>query len=271
MPDLTIAELRLRLAQGEISDAALKKLAKSDRKGVRELAERALSRRRAERDAAEEEADRLHAMLHYERELWATGLTRLAGVDEVGVGPLAGPVVAAAVILPPGTSIDGVNDSKLLTHEERVELAARIRAVAVASAVGVCSHEAIEAMNIYRASLEAMRRAVAQLAPAAEHLLVDARTVPGFGPRQTPLIKGDTRSQSIAAASIVAKVARDQMMDELAALYPGYGFESHRGYSTPEHFAAIERLGPCPIHRRSFAPVAEALGLRLTQLDLISA
>jgi ribonuclease HII len=269
MKGVSIAELKERLARGEVSDAALKKLARSDRKGVRELAKRTLERRRRELEDAANEADRLHVMLHYERELWAQGL-RVCGVDEVGVGPLAGPVVAAAVILPAGCSIEGINDSKQLTHEERAAVVERIKAVAEAFAVASCSTDEIETLNIYHASLEAMRRAVAQLSPSPDHLLVDARTVPGVVMRQTPLIKGDTRSQSIAAASILAKVARDDIMDELATVYPGYGFESHRGYSTPEHFAAIEALGPCPIHRRSFAPIAEALGLRPRQMELIA-
>lgn len=200
-------------------------------------------------------------MLNFERPLWEKGLL-IAGVDEVGVGPLAGPVVAAAVILPPGCSIAGIDDSKKLEPAVRDRIADEIRQCAIAYAIAECDIEVIDKLNIYHAALEAMRRAVTGLRPYPAHLLVDARRVPGVSLPQKAIVKGDTLSQSIAAASILAKVHRDTLMERYSEQYPGYGFESHAGYSTPAHFAALDRLGPCPIHRRSFAPIAEKLGLR---------
>lgn len=196
-------------------------------------------------------------LLRVERELWRRGLTRVAGVDEVGVGPLAGPVVAAAVILPDGFRLRGVDDSKRVPAARREELAARIREGALGLGVGVVGVTDIDRLNIYRAALEAMRRAVLALPIRPEHVIVDARHVPGLSIPQTSLIAGDRRSYSVAAASIVAKVARDRMMGQLDALYPWYGFCRNMGYGTPEHLTAIDRYGPCPIHRRSFAPVRE--------------
>ncbi len=194
-------------------------------------------------------------LLRIERSLWNAGTVHVAGVDEVGVGPLAGPVLAAAVILPPGTQLRGVDDSKKLTAARREELAEKIRAVAVAIGVGVVEVDDIDRLNIYRAALEAMRRAVTALPITPDHVLVDARRIPQIIVPQTALVDGDARSYSVAAASIVAKVARDQLMSELDRLYPQYGFRHHMGYGTAEHLAAIERYGPSPVHRRSFAPV----------------
>ena len=239
---------------GAASESALKRLSRDERVGVRDCARRELRRR----TAAKAERERLERMLAYERELWARGVVRVAGIDEVGVGPLAGPVVAAAVILPPGCSITGIDDSKQLDHEARVRLAGEIRERAVAYAIASCSVDEIDRWNIYRASLQAMHRAVMGLRVAPEHLLVDARTVPAVTVGQTAIIQGDAKSQSIAAASIVAKVERDALMERLAQKHPGYGFEKHKGYATPEHFEALRRLGACDIHRRSFSPVAVA-------------
>jgi len=195
-------------------------------------------------------------MLRFEDELWRRGVRFVAGVDEVGVGPLAGPVVAAAVVLPVGCSIEAVDDSKKLSATARTRLAPRIRERAVAYAVASCSVEEIDELNIYHASCLAMRRAVEALGIAPEHLLVDARHVPGVATPQTALIGGDGRSLSIAAASILAKVERDQIMTTLAAAHQGYGFERHKGYGTALHLAALRQLGPCAHHRRSYAPVA---------------
>jgi ribonuclease HII len=203
------------------------------------------------------QAARMGVLLRVERSLWATGLTRIAGVDEVGVGPLAGPVLAAAVILPQGTSLRGVDDSKTISAARREELAAKIHACALGVGIGIVEVEDIDRLNIYRAALEAMRRAVAALPVDPEHVLVDARRIPNLAIPQTPLIDGDARSFCIAAASIVAKVARDRMMCALDALYPQYGFREHMGYGTAQHLAALDRYGPCAIHRRSFAPVRE--------------
>jgi ribonuclease HII len=203
-------------------------------------------------------AARRRTLLRYERELWARGLTRVAGVDEVGVGPLAGPLVAAAVILPCEVGLRGVDDSKKLSRIQRERLGDAIKACAVAVGVGVVSVEEVDRLNTFWAALEAMRRAVQALAVDAEHLLVDARRIPGVTIPQEPLVKGDSRSYSIAAASIVAKVARDAMMEALDREFPQYGFARHMGYGTPEHLAALARHGPCPVHRRSFMPVSQA-------------
>lgn len=207
------------------------------------------------------QAARMGVLLRVERELWAAGFARIAGVDEVGVGPLAGPVVAAAVILPPHVKIRGVDDSKKLTAALREELAEEIRSQSIGVGIGIVDIHDIERLNIYHAALEAMRRAVVALPCIPDHLVVDARTIPGVGLPQLSLIGGDGRSFSVAAASITAKVARDAMMRELDATYPEYGFRENMGYGTPRHLQAIDRFGPCPIHRRSFAPVRQ-LNLR---------
>ena len=255
----TVGEIREKLPT--LSERSLRGLAKDERAGVRDLATRELARRRAEREHAEAEAERVACMLNYERPLWQSGLL-VAGCDEVGTGPLAGPVVAAAVILPAGTSIAGIDDSKKLDAPTRNRIAVEIRACAVAYSVAACDVDIIDRLNIYHAALEAMRRAVTGLATGPQHVLVDARRIPGLSCPQTPIVKGDTLSQSIAAAAILAKVHRDELMCRYSEQYPGYGFDSHKGYSAPEHFAALDKLGPCAIHRRSFAPVAERLGLR---------
>ena len=203
------------------------------------------------------QAARMGVLLRLERELWATGLTRIAGVDEVGVGPLAGPVVAAAVILPKGTRIRGIDDSKVVPAPRREELAATIGERALGIGVGIVDVEDVDRLNVYRAALEAMRRAVLALPESPEHVVVDARQIPGLTMPQTALIDGDARCYSVAAASIVAKVTRDRLMRDLDARYPQYGFRENMGYGTPRHLAAIGRHGPCPVHRRSFAPVRE--------------
>jgi len=186
---------------------------------------------------------------------WAEGRSLVAGVDEVGIGPLAGPVVAAAVVLAPDARLPGLDDSKRLTPAARVELDRAIRGQALAIAVACVSAAEVDRLNVYRAGLEAMRRAVVGLCRAPDHVLVDARTIPGIAAPQSALVGGDARDASIAAASIVAKVHRDAWMERLDALHPGYGFAAHKGYSTPGHVAALRRLGPCAEHRRSFAPV----------------
>ncbi len=196
-------------------------------------------------------------LLRVERQLWQAGVAHIAGVDEVGVGPLAGPVLAAAVILPRGAKVRGVDDSKKLTPARREMLAAEIRACALSVGVGIVEVEELDLINVYRAALEAMRRAVLALGVPPEHVVVDARRIPGISTPQTPLIGGDARCFSVAAASIVAKVERDRIMRELDARYPQYGFRDNMGYGTPQHLAAIDRCGPSPAHRRSFAPVRQ--------------
>ena len=203
------------------------------------------------------QAARLGILLRVERGLWRTGVTKIAGVDEVGVGPLAGPVLAAAVVLPEDVRLRGVDDSKKLSAALREELAEKIHAAALGVGIGIVEPEEIDRLNIYRAALEAMRRAVLALPVMPEHVVVDARRIPQLAVPQTALINGDARSYSVAAASIVAKVARDRIMCELDRLYPQYGFRNHMGYATAQHLAAIDRHGPSPVHRRSFAPVRD--------------
>ena len=198
-------------------------------------------------------------MLFTERALWEAGLERIAGVDEVGMGPLAGPVVAAAVVLSPKVDLDGVRDSKLLSAKQRERLESAIRAAAIGIGIGVVEHDEVDALNVYQAGLVAMARAIASLPEPPQHLLVDARRVPGCEIRQTCVAGGDRTVYSLAVASIVAKVHRDRLMVEMEDRYPGYGFARHAGYATAVHLRALRELGPCPIHRRSFAPVRAAL------------
>src|SRR3984957_3698536 len=197
---------------------------------------------------------KLRCTLRYEKRAWASGALMVAGVDEVGRGSLFGPVVAAAVILDPVYRIRGLRDSKLLLPERREALAPRIRAHALAWAVAAVDAARIDQINIYQASRLAMRDAVMRLAPAADHLLVDAVSLDCALPQQA-IIHGDALSASIAAASILAKVERDRMMCEWDAIFPEYGLASHKGYSTPQHLAALQQYGPTPLHRQSFAPV----------------
>ncbi|ROR32228.1 ribonuclease HII [Inmirania thermothiophila] len=185
---------------------------------------------------------------------------RVAGVDEAGRGPLAGPVVAAAVILDPARPVDGLADSKTLAARRREALAARIRERALAWAVAEAGVEEIERLNILGATLLAMRRAVEALAVAPEAVLVDGDRCPPLAVPARAVVRGDRTVAAIAAASILAKVARDAHMQELERCYPGYGFARHKGYPTREHLEALARLGPCPQHRRGFAPVARLLG-----------
>ncbi|HEU0152119.1 MAG TPA: ribonuclease HII [Arenimonas sp.] len=185
---------------------------------------------------------------------------RVAGVDEAGRGPLAGPVAVAAVILDPSRPIAGLGDSKALSEARRDALAPLIRERALAWHLELVGIEEIDRLNILHATLAGMTRAVRALAPAATLALVDGnRLPPGLPCPAQALVKGDAREPAIMAASILAKVARDQHMRELEAIHPGYGFALHKGYPTPEHLAALRRLGPCPAHRRSFAPVRACL------------
>lgn len=187
-----------------------------------------------------------------EKRLRSEGSTLIAGMDEVGRGALAGPVVAAAVMLPKEAFIDGVRDSKKLSSARREKIFATIDGIAISIGVGVVDAGVVDKINILQATYQAMRQAVSLLSPTPDYLLVDGLRVPGIEVPQLPLIKGDSRSISIAAASIIAKVIRDKMMIEEGSLCPHYGFQRHKGYGTKEHYRAIARYGPCSIHRRSF-------------------
>lgn len=198
----------------------------------------------------EQELARLEQMTAFEKEYGRIGI--VCGIDEAGRGPLAGPVAAGAVILPEDCRILYLNDSKKLSEKRREELSLEIKEKAVAWSVGLSSPERIDQINILQATYEAMREAIRGLSIKPEVLLNDAVTIPGVEGIQVPIIKGDAQSLSIAAASILAKVTRDHMMSEYEKLFPGYGFDRHKGYGTAAHIQAIRRLGPCPIHRRSF-------------------
>jgi len=200
--------------------------------------------------------------LSHEIELWRKGLSTVAGVDEAGCGPLAGPVVAAAVVFPSAwaetglfSKLRGLNDSKQLTEEQREKFYATITSHPdIRHAIAVVDVEMIDRINIRQAAWRAMHLALEQLEPRPEHVLIDGLKIRWLNYPQTALAQGDARSYSIAAASVLAKVTRDRLMREFDLLYPGYGFADHKGYATPQHYAAIQALGPCPIHRRSFAP-----------------
>lgn len=206
--------------------------------------------RKLSEEKLEAERARLEVMRAYEKQFEDQVL--VCGIDEAGRGPLAGPVVAGAVILPRSCEILYLNDSKKLSEKRRDELFDEIREKAVSFGVGIVSPERIDEINILQATYEAMRQAVSQLTPAPEVLLNDAVTIPGISIRQIPIVKGDAKSVSIAAASILAKVTRDRMMVEYDTIFPQYGFAKHKGYGTAVHIAALKACGPCPIHRRSF-------------------
>jgi ribonuclease HII len=183
----------------------------------------------------------------------------VCGVDEAGRGPLAGPVFAAAVILDPRRPIDGLRDSKQLTEARRNELAPQIRECALAWAVAECSHEEIDTLNIYHATMLAMRRAVEALATVPTIALIDGNRCPPLSVRAHAIVEGDDKVHAISAASILAKTSRDAALVALHGMYPEYGFDQHKGYSTPMHLERLRAHGPCPVHRRSFAPVRELL------------
>ncbi|MDI6804191.1 MAG: ribonuclease HII [Bacteroidota bacterium] len=190
--------------------------------------------------------------LTYERELWQTGKRFVAGVDEAGRGPLAGPVVAAAVVFPRELVIDGIKDSKTLSEKKRTDLFEQIHLKALSIGVGIVDHALIDEINVLNATFKAMHKAIGELEPAPEHLLVDG---PYFVELNIPALKivdGDSKCFTIAAASIIAKVIRDNMMIEYDKLYPQYGFAKHKGYGTEEHIEAIRKYGFCEIHRKSF-------------------
>jgi ribonuclease HII len=256
--NLSIEEIREQFIHGNqpVTAHSLNKLGRDPREGVRKIYE--LLKRRYEKERTERL--RIQNMLNFERLLWKSGIQSVAGVDEVGVGPLAGPVVAAAVVFAPDVVLAGIDDSKRLDSDQRCKMEVAIRKTAIAIAIGIAEVGEIDSLNIYRAGLLAMRRAVEGLPLKPEHLLVDARIIPDVGMPQNAFNKGDGINFSIAAASIIAKTHRDRFMDDLEKQYPGYGFAQHKGYSTPEHQNAIRELGPCPIHRLSYPFIRELCG-----------
>jgi ribonuclease HII len=204
------------------------------------------------------ERARLRRLSSLEERLHRAGFSRVAGVDEVGVGPLAGPVVAGAVVLPRRVALPGLDDSKCLTPAARERLDAQIREIACGIGIGWATPEEIDCLNVYQAGLLAMRRAVEALPEPPEHLLIDARTIPGIDIPQERIVGGDQRVAAVAAASVVSKVYRDAWMRDLERRYPGYGFARNAGYGTREHLHALAARGPCPAHRSSYAPVRAA-------------
>lgn len=255
-----VAELRRRFAGGgsPVTPALLEALEADGRAGARALA--AALRRRSERTARARR--HLSGLFRLERRLRSRGAAVIAGVDEAGMGPLAGPVVAAAVVLPDRVELPGLDDSKRVPPPARERLHARIREVARAIGIGWATPQEVDRLNVYHAGLLAMRRAVLELGLRPDCLLVDARTVPDVEFAQRSVTHGDCRIGSIAAASVVAKVYRDAWMRDLGRRHPGYGFDRNAGYATAEHLDALAARGPSPAHRYSFAPVREAAARR---------
>ena len=266
LAELSVAELRDRLLAREepLSPACEEALARDRRAGARSVLQ-ALRRRRSRNRA---EGQRLRRLLRYETALWERGVALVAGVDEAGMAPLAGPVVAGACILPRDYRPRGVDDSKALAPEERSRLAVDIRQNAVAFGIGRAEVEEIDRLNVYWAGILALRRAVLAMPVRPEHLLIDARRIRDLDIPQDGIVHGDALSLTIAAASILAKTTRDTLMEEMDRAYPGYGFARHKGYPTPDHLAALKERGACPIHRRSFAPVREVLGAGPSQVEM---
>ncbi len=263
---MSVAELRDRfVVKGRpLSAGCEEALASDPRAGARAVYD-AVQRRRYENRA---EGQRLRHFLRYESELWEKGVELVAGVDEAGMAPLAGPVVAAACILPRDFRPRGIDDSKQLDAEARERLAEDIKRSAVCWSIGIAEVQEIDRLNIYWAGILSLRRAVVGLATRPEHLLIDARRIRDLDIPQQGIVHGDALSLTIAAASILAKTTRDRMMAGLDEKHPGYGFSRHKGYPTPEHFDALRRLGACAIHRRSFAPIREALGTGPVQVEM---
>ena len=247
----TIKEIKEQLASIQrLDDPLLTELEQDSRSGVIQ----AIAKRKREIQKRLDEDERLEAMLAYEKECYARGMELIAGVEEVGRGPLAGPVVAAAVILPKACKIPGLNDSKKIPKSKHKEIYEVVLQNAIAIGIGVKDNQVIDQVNIYEATKLAMMEAIGQLEPQPQHLLIDAMRL-DLPISQTSIIKGDANSLSIAAASIVAKVTRDQMMEEFDKEYPGYDFAQNAGYGTAKHLAGLDKLGVTPIHRRSFEPV----------------
>ena len=247
----TIKEIQEQLAQvSDLQDPLFQALKQDERSGVQKL----LLKRQKEIQAELDEDLRLEFMLRYEKELYSQGFQALAGIDEVGRGPLAGPVVAAAVILPPNCKIKGLNDSKKIPKKKHEEIYQAVMDKALAVGVGLIDNEIIDQVNIYEATKLAMKEALSKLCLKPDYLLIDAMKLDIDIPQES-IIKGDANSLSIAAASIVAKVTRDKLMADYDKEYPGYDFAQNAGYGTKSHLQGLERHGVTPIHRKTFEPV----------------
>ena len=245
---MSISDIKKEFAQADINEysSIIEKYKDDTRSGVVKLIQSA----EKNIEKHEKELARMYRMFNYERQYRGEG--NVCGIDEVGRGPLAGPVVAAAVILPEDCDILYLNDSKQLSEKMREKLYDEIMEKALAVGVGMADEKVIDDINILQADYHAMRIAISKLSVKPQVLLNDAVTIPGVDIKQVPIIKGDTLSASIAAASIIAKVTRDRMMVTYDGMYPGYGFASNKGYGSKEHIEALKTMGPCEIHRRSF-------------------
>ncbi len=248
---LTVPQVAALLTEDRISEQLLSSLRNDSRISVLRL----LQKWEHRQFAARKEQERVQKLYHHEQRLSAQGHHLIAGVDEAGRGPLAGPVVVAAAILPVGCHLPKLNDSKKLSPKQRFELYTDIKRVAIATAHIVVGVEEIDALNIYQATVGGMYAAIAALQPVPQAVLIDAVPLPRLRQPSLSLIGGDALSASIAAASIIAKVERDLMMNKMDEQFPGYGFAAHKGYGTAEHLKAIRLYGPCSIHRRSFEPI----------------
>ena len=247
----TIKEIQQRLELvTDLADPFLAEAANDLRSGV----QKAIEKRKRVIQAELDEDLRLEQMLRYEKELYKAGYQAIAGIDEVGRGPLAGPVVAAAVILPPGCKIKGLNDSKKIPKKKHQEIYQTVMNKALAVGVGLIDNEIIDQVNIYEATKLAMKEALSVLSHKPDYLLIDAMKLDVDIPQES-IIKGDANSQSIAAASIVAKVTRDKLMADYDKEYPGYDFAQNAGYGTKSHLQGLERHGVTPIHRKTFEPI----------------
>ena len=247
----TIKEIKEELGKiTELDSPLFKEFEKDSRSGVQKEIEKRKKAIQAEID----ENLRLEGMLSYEKELYAQGISLIAGVDEVGRGPLAGPVVAAAVILPKNCKIKGLNDSKKLPKKKHEEIFQAVKDKALAIGIGIMDNHVIDQVNIYEATKLAMKEAISKLDLQPEHLLIDAMKL-DLPITQTSIIKGDANSLSIAAASIIAKVTRDKIMANYDKEFPGYDFSQNAGYGTTKHLEGLEKHGVTPIHRKSFEPI----------------
>ncbi|MEC3886101.1 ribonuclease HII [Halobacillus sp. HZG1] len=254
MTQLTVAQVKERLNDDTLTSQELALFKEDSRKGVQQL----VKRYHKEIRQKQELRSQYEKMMVFEEDLFQRGFTQIAGIDEAGRGPIAGPVVAGAVILPRDYYLEGLNDSKKLSLKNREAYFERIKADADWG-VGIVTNEEIDQINIYQASKLAMKRAVEDLSGHPEHLLIDAMELDAISSPQTKLIKGDERSVSIAAASVIAKVTRDRMMAEIDERYPMYEFRNNQGYGTKPHVEALKSHGPSPVHRKTFAPVKDLL------------
>ena len=248
---MTIAEITQLLAKTDVSTDSINSLKLDSRISVGRL----LAKWQKKQQSLLLEQQRIHNLYEQERLLESCGYNLIAGVDEAGRGPLAGPVVVGAVILPIGCHLPSINDSKKLSAKQREELYHIIKEVAIVTQYVVIDIETIDQLNIYQATVLGMYRAIQQLSPQPQAVLIDAVPLPALTIPSVSLIGGDAISASIGAASIIAKVERDRIMLELDQQYPHYGFAKHKGYGTAEHMRAIQQYGPCPVHRQSFEPI----------------